>query len=456
MSDPFAALSERERGLLRSAAFPDWIEPMAAMLTDARFDDPSWVFERKLDGMRCLAFKGGGWRPAGVAQPAEPERALPRLVAAFARRPGGGSRGRRRGRRLRGLADELRAGCPQRGREPVAVFLYLFDVLHLDGYDTRRAAVARAQGAAAPRPRVRRTRCGSPRIATARARSCSRDACRKGWEGLIAKRADAPTSHEALARLAQVQVLHRAGARDRGLHGAARQRAGAGRAAARLLRARPAALRGQGRDRLRSRARCAIWPAARAAAPRRLAVRRRRTARAAPPGWSRGWWRRSASANGRATVACAIPASSGCARTRTRATSCAKSALAVTAIRAGRRTSRSATPTASCSPDAGLTKLDLARHYERVARGMVPHVRGPAAGAGKLSRGRRGRRLLGQGRPRRTSRTGSHGRGAASARGGGPHVLADDAATLVYLAGQNVVTLHAGPVAPTVSITRTG
>ena len=31
---------------------------MAATLTDERFDDPGWIFERKLDGIRCLADTG--------------------------------------------------------------------------------------------------------------------------------------------------------------------------------------------------------------------------------------------------------------------------------------------------------------------------------------------------------------------------------------------------------------
>ncbi len=34
----------------------EWIEPMAATLSEARFDDPDWLFERKLDGWRYLAF----------------------------------------------------------------------------------------------------------------------------------------------------------------------------------------------------------------------------------------------------------------------------------------------------------------------------------------------------------------------------------------------------------------
>ena len=39
--------------------FPDWIEPMAATLTQARFTGPDWIFERKYDGIRLLAFKNG-------------------------------------------------------------------------------------------------------------------------------------------------------------------------------------------------------------------------------------------------------------------------------------------------------------------------------------------------------------------------------------------------------------
>jgi ATP-dependent DNA ligase len=39
--------------------FPDWLEPMAARLTQERFTGPGWLFERKLDGIRLLAFKQG-------------------------------------------------------------------------------------------------------------------------------------------------------------------------------------------------------------------------------------------------------------------------------------------------------------------------------------------------------------------------------------------------------------
>lgn len=42
-----------------TAAFPDWVVPMAATLTQERFTGPEWIFERKFDGIRLLAFRRG-------------------------------------------------------------------------------------------------------------------------------------------------------------------------------------------------------------------------------------------------------------------------------------------------------------------------------------------------------------------------------------------------------------
>jgi bifunctional non-homologous end joining protein LigD len=40
-------------------AFPEWLVPMAATLTQERFSGPEWIFERKFDGIRLLAYKNG-------------------------------------------------------------------------------------------------------------------------------------------------------------------------------------------------------------------------------------------------------------------------------------------------------------------------------------------------------------------------------------------------------------
>jgi bifunctional non-homologous end joining protein LigD len=38
---------------------PEWIQPMAATLTQERFTGADWIFERKFDGIRLLAYKRG-------------------------------------------------------------------------------------------------------------------------------------------------------------------------------------------------------------------------------------------------------------------------------------------------------------------------------------------------------------------------------------------------------------
>ena len=42
-----------------AARMPDWLEPMAATLTQERFAGRDWLFERKFDGIRLLAYKRG-------------------------------------------------------------------------------------------------------------------------------------------------------------------------------------------------------------------------------------------------------------------------------------------------------------------------------------------------------------------------------------------------------------
>ena len=81
----------------------------------------------------------------------------------------------------------------RRGRQRVAVFLYVFDVLCLDGHDVRplplRARKRLLREALSFRDGVRLT---SHR--NERGEALFEEACAKGWEGLIAKRADSPYS----------------------------------------------------------------------------------------------------------------------------------------------------------------------------------------------------------------------------------------------------------------------
>lgn len=194
--DPLAAIDAGLRHLIRDGS-PQWREPMLATLTNARFSDPAWLFERKLDGVRVLVVRDGGepalWsrnhRPMSAAYPelieAFAEQGPPRFVAdgeivAF---EGGTTSFARLQRRIH-LTDPDRAR-----RTGVAVFCYLFDLPVLGDADlgrlplrVRKQILRRAFAFDDPlRYSVHRNTDGQ---------AFYDEACRSGWEGLIAKRAD--------------------------------------------------------------------------------------------------------------------------------------------------------------------------------------------------------------------------------------------------------------------------
>ena len=48
-------LSAASASRLEQSPFPQRVEPMLAKLSHQIFSDPDWIFERKLDGERCIA-----------------------------------------------------------------------------------------------------------------------------------------------------------------------------------------------------------------------------------------------------------------------------------------------------------------------------------------------------------------------------------------------------------------
>ena len=60
VAHPDLRRSTRLRDVMpKPSAMPDWLEPMAATLTQERFAGPDWLFERKFDGIRLIAYKQG-------------------------------------------------------------------------------------------------------------------------------------------------------------------------------------------------------------------------------------------------------------------------------------------------------------------------------------------------------------------------------------------------------------
>jgi len=110
-------------------------------------------------------------------------------------------------------------------------------------------------------------------------------------------------------------------------------------------------------------------------------------------------------------------------------------------LKVGRRDVRITHPDKVLFPRAGVTKLDLAHHFERVAGVMLPHVRGRPLALQAFPDGVEEPGYFMKAAP--SHFPGWIERTTVPKRGGTvAHALASEAATLAYLAGQNVVTPH--------------
>jgi bifunctional non-homologous end joining protein LigD len=177
-------------------------EPMKAKLTDRAFDDPGWVFERKLDGIRATVRRTA----KGVTLTSRTGRAMtgyPELTEALGAEAAGdfvadgeivafeGSR-----TSFEKLQGRMGVSDPRLARlTGIPVFIYLFDLLSLAGRDLtglplrkRKALLRESLAFHGPvRYTPHRNEHGEALFA---------DACRKGWEGLIAKRAESTYVHK--------------------------------------------------------------------------------------------------------------------------------------------------------------------------------------------------------------------------------------------------------------------
>lgn len=195
---PLAGMPGPVRAALRDEPVPDWRGPTLATLTEKRFSDPHWIFERKFDGMRCLAFRDGDRVRLLSRNRQRLNGTYPELVDALAaqhttRFVVDGEVVAFEGRRTSFARLQGRLGItdPDVARASrIRIYYYLFDLLHLDGMSTTEAPLLW-------RKRLLRNaidftdplRYAPHRVGDGIA--AYRAACARGDEGVIAKRADA-------------------------------------------------------------------------------------------------------------------------------------------------------------------------------------------------------------------------------------------------------------------------
>ncbi len=181
---------------------PDWLSPMLAVLTDDHFSDPDWIYERKLDGERVLIFRNGDSLRLMTRNRNCVNDTYPELVEAL------------RGQSARDfvadgevvafdgavssfsrLQGRMQIKDPDKARASgITVYLYVFDLLHLNGHDLtglplreRKSRLSQALRFDDPlRVTPHRNEEGL---------AYYKEACEKGWEGVIAKDAQAAYVH---------------------------------------------------------------------------------------------------------------------------------------------------------------------------------------------------------------------------------------------------------------------
>jgi bifunctional non-homologous end joining protein LigD len=178
---------------LEEASQPQWLKPMLATLTDKRFSDPGWIYERKLDGERILAWRSSRGVRLLTRNRKEVNANYPEVVEALEGQAGrfivdgeivafdGNVSSFSR------LQQRMQISDPDEARATgIAVYFYLFDIVFLDGYRleelslrTRKKLLKAAIGFTEP------LRYTSHR--NERGEEYFEQACHKGWEGVIAK-----------------------------------------------------------------------------------------------------------------------------------------------------------------------------------------------------------------------------------------------------------------------------
>jgi bifunctional non-homologous end joining protein LigD len=170
---------------------------MLATLGERVFSNTQWIYEQKFDGERCITYRAGDRIRLSSRNRAILNDTYPEIIEAFREQPvvdfivdgevvafGGGVPKFSVLQQRMGVsspADEIKRDFP--------VYYYLFDLLYLDGYDLTgipllaRKALLMDLFTFGGAIRFSKHRQGE-------GETCFRIACQRGYEGVIAKRAD--------------------------------------------------------------------------------------------------------------------------------------------------------------------------------------------------------------------------------------------------------------------------
>jgi DNA ligase D-like protein (predicted ligase) len=181
---------------------PIFIKPMLATLTNNYFSDKNWIYERKFDGVRCLLFKNKNISFLKSRNNHLISDTYPEILTALKKVPA----------QQVILDSELvtfdkkitsfeklqpRIGVIKPSKalmKKVKVYVYIFDIVYLDGYDLTKLPLIKRKNILKHvlsfkdplRYVIHKNTQGLPFFKVA---------CKKGWEGLIAKNRESTYVH---------------------------------------------------------------------------------------------------------------------------------------------------------------------------------------------------------------------------------------------------------------------
>jgi bifunctional non-homologous end joining protein LigD len=130
----------------RRSPFPTALDPMMANLTERAFSNPAWLFEPKLDGVRCLAFVRDGQVKLFSRRGLDASRTYPSITQDLKLQP---EQQMVIDGEIIALDDAVgllviqprinltRDPDIRRAEEKIPVYFYVFDLLYLQGHDLR-------------------------------------------------------------------------------------------------------------------------------------------------------------------------------------------------------------------------------------------------------------------------------------------------------------------------------
>lgn len=146
---------------------------MAATLTQERFTGPEWIFERKFDGIRMLAFKKGA--DVNLYSRNRLPQHYPAVAEAIARLP------------VRDVILDGEASWDSTSR----IAYHVFDILWIDGQSVMTLPLDERRALLQDLP----LRPPLGRVPEITGEKPWERACREGWEGVIAKLRTSPYEH---------------------------------------------------------------------------------------------------------------------------------------------------------------------------------------------------------------------------------------------------------------------